>query len=367
MPAGQGSLAVTDVLARQMKGREKMKMSDIIRISGKGASKEKRFSLRAKDEDNALRMNKIALSDNAFTDEGKSIEELYQKYLAEARTIFNRAIISYDILPPESHIKNLAVEAAGKLQVCHINIMDFFMRSQGREENYLYSHTANVTFLSVMIGVWLKYNRSQLSQLAVAAAFHDIGMVKVLDIALLPKRLSPAERKEVDKHYVYSKEFLEQLQGIDTKIIDAVRDHHRRRKINARSVNEYAQIIGLADIFEAMTHPRPYRSAIEPHRAVHAIIEEAKDDFDSRIIKALIDNIGIYPAGTFVRLDTGEAGLVIDVNPGSPLSPKVNILLGKDGERLAEPRTADLTKQTSVHIEAPLDHRAQQRLKESLS
>jgi len=46
----------------------------------------------------------------------------------------------------------------------------------------IYSHTANVTFLSVMLGVWLNYNKSELSQLATASTFHDIGMINVLDI-----------------------------------------------------------------------------------------------------------------------------------------------------------------------------------------
>ncbi|MFH1867947.1 MAG: HD domain-containing phosphohydrolase [Candidatus Omnitrophota bacterium] len=348
-----------------------MRMSDIIKIGNKNTpnSSKKKFSYepswKAK-EGNGIRMQKLHSSNAAYTDEHKTVEELYQRYVAEMRRIFNRAIISFDILPPKSHIQALAMEVSGSLQVSRVNVMDFFMRSETLDDNYLSSHTANVTFLSVMIGIWLNYNKSQLSQLAQACIFHDIGMINVLDIAQLPRKLTTAEREEIKKHPEYSKDFLEQIQGIDAVIIDAVYKHHGSQDASAAAVNEYSQIIGLADTFEAMTHFRAYKQAQEPHLAMRIIIEELKGKYHSKIIKALIDNIGIYPAGTFVRLDTEEIGLVIDVNPGSPLSPKVNIIFDKNIERLPEARTVDLSKQTNIHITNPLREEARQSLKERL-
>ncbi|NQT94842.1 MAG: hypothetical protein HQ572_00175, partial [Candidatus Omnitrophica bacterium] len=127
-----------------------------------------------------------------------------------------------------------------------------------------------------------------------------------------------------------------------------------------------SQVIGLVDIFEAMTHSRSYKGPEQPHIAIRTIIEDFKDGFDSHIIKALVDNIGIYPVGTWVRLDTDEIALVIDTNSGSPLSPKVNILYDNRKERLQEPRTVDLSRQSNIHITGPLEKDIEHSIKKSL-
>lgn len=307
-------------------------------------------------------MRTLEIWKESFSEKHKETEALYQRYLSEMHSLFDRAAVDFSILPAKHLIQNMAIEIIDTLQQSGIGIMDLFMRSEPKEERYLYSHSVNVTFLSIMLGVWLNYNKSELKELAIAATFHDIGMVNVLDLVVLPRKLDPAERKEIEDHPAQSIEFLRQLQGIDSKVMEAVGSHHKRLISPARALNEYSQIIGLADTFEAMTHPRAYKKAQEPHYVIRKIIEELKSKFNPGIIKALIDNIGIYPAGTLVRLDTKEIGLVIDANAGFPLSPNVNMLFDKDAKRLVEPRIVDLSKQTNIHIIAPLESDIKDRL-----
>jgi HD-GYP domain-containing protein (c-di-GMP phosphodiesterase class II) len=296
-------------------------------------------------------------------DDRKAVEGLYLKYLKEVRTIFDRATTDFNILHPKNIIQELTTELVNTLQLSNTEIMEFFMRYE--QDNYLYSHSVNVTFMSVMVGIWLDYNRSELTHLAMAAILHDIGMVKVSHLALLPKRLGPMERKVIQRHPDYSIEYLSRMPDIADEITDAVRNHHRRPS-NSKDISDYSQIIGLVDTFEAMTHPRRYKAAQEPYSVIRTIIEELKGEFSSHIIKAMVDNIGIYPVGTWVRLDTEEIGFVIDVNAGSPLSPKINILLSSDEEKLAEPRTVDLTKCTNIQIRNPLEEEARHRIREVL-
>jgi len=343
-----------------------MRMADIIRFNNKNAGSKRRFLYTPPQESrksNGLQMKKLIAREEALSDDSKTIEELYTQYMKEMTMIFNRATVDFDIMPSKIAMQNLAIGLIDKLQLSNIDIMDFFMKQE--EEGYLCSHSVNVTFMSIMVGIWLNYNKSDLSQLALAAIFHDVGMIKVLELARLPRALNRQEREEVERHPEYSKEFLQQMSDIDTKIIEAVSNHHIRLKSHSDTINEYSQIIGLVDTFEAMTHPRAYRKQQEPHTAIHTIIEELKGAFDSRITKALIDNIGIYPVGTWVRLDTEEIGLVIDVNSGFPLSPKVSILFNKNAERLLESRTIDLSKQANIRIAGPLEEEVKNRFKEA--
>lgn len=343
-----------------------MRIADIIRIHDKDLPDKKGFPPAPPEEagkEEGLKLRRLKEQEEISLDEKRSIDELYQRYLTEIRSIFKRASADFRALPDKETVQGLSRELVDKLLLCHIDMVNLLTRPG--EDEYLYSHTVNVTFLSVLMGVWLNYNKSDLTQLATAAAFHDIGMVKVLRLALLPRRLDSSERKEVEEHPNYSRDFVSRIPEIDHKVIAAVQNHHRRLGLSTGDIDEYSQIIGLVDTFEAITHPRAYKKPLEPHSAIRKIIDELKERFDSGIIKALIDNIGIYPVGTWVRLDTEEIGLVIDINSGFSLSPKVNILFSKEGELLSGPRTVDLSRQKNIHIKSPLEKEMEHRLKET--
>jgi HD-GYP domain-containing protein (c-di-GMP phosphodiesterase class II) len=71
-------------------------------------------------------------------------------------------------------------------------------------------------------------------------------------------------------------------------------------------IDELALIIGLADVFDALMSSRPYRSGVSPHRAIRALLVHGKKVFPYHLLKALVEQLSIYPLGTTVRLSTGE-------------------------------------------------------------
>jgi len=345
---------------------KKMRMSDLIKLNDKKPNTSQKFFQKqttTEKHKNCLQMRNLAVQAEV-SDGKKEAAGLYEECVDQLYSVFSKAELDFNIMPAKAPIEKLTTELANQLQLSDFKVMDYFIKQEG--ENYLYSHCANVTFMSVMVGAWMGYNRSELKALATAAMFHDIGMIKVSGIAQHPRSLKSSERKEIQRHPEYSQEFLRQIPEFDEAIIEDIGKHHLRQNSSKESLSERSQIIGLVDTFEALTHPRPYRAAQEPHSAMRIVIEELKDSFDSSIIKALVDNIGIYPVGTWARLDTDEIALVIDINSGSPLSPKVNILFDKLGERLPESRTVDLSKQSNIHITGPLEEDAMYRIKKSL-
>ena len=328
-----------------------MKMTDMVKLRGAKSSKKRAFDYMSyAKEDNLgnICMRKLMAEDSLFTEEkSKKSEKVYNDCLENIKLIFSRASIDFNILPSPDSLQELIKRVVSELRLNDADIMDLFMRYE--EDDCLSSHSVNVTFLSVMIGVWLNYNMSDLNNLAMAALFHDIGMLKFRDITSKPARLNQQEREQVDLHPRLSYDFVEQIPGLDKQTPEAILSHHNRLGLSGDDVNEHAQIIGLADTLEAMTHPRPYKSALQPYLAIKNIIENMKTSFSQSIIKALVDNIGIYPPGTWVWLDTKEIGLVIDINSGSPLSPKLNIMFDENLERLSCSRVVDLSKQTGIN------------------
>ena len=72
------------------------------------------------------------------------------------------------------------------------------------------------------------------------------------------------------------------------------------------------------------------------------------------MVKALIRSFSLYPHNECVRLNTGELGQVIDINPKNLSRPVVKILFDPNGKAVTPPRVLDLVKESSLYISEAL-------------
>jgi HD-GYP domain-containing protein (c-di-GMP phosphodiesterase class II) len=228
-------------------------------------------------------------------------------------------------------------------------------------EDYLYNHMVNVMIMSIEVGLGLGYNKSQLDELGLAAFLHDIGMIKVNDIARQPRVLSEQEFNQIKEHPAYGVSILSQIKNFPQAIVYAVQEEHERfngkgypKGVKDGDISEYARIIATVDVYEALTHGRVYRKKYTPHEGIKDMLSSGSVLFDTRLLKILVDRVGIYPIGSWVELNTDEIGKVITINDELPLRPVVNILFDNGRNRLEDPRVVDLAKQFNIFIKRPL-------------
>lgn len=299
------------------------------------------------------------------------IKQLYGEGIDLIKDIFNkiRRIKDLDFRQTEEYIANSInfqslANYVSRL-INHMLVGDgelfnyFYSHGEG---NYLYRHSLNVCLLSVKIGIWMNMNKSDLVNIALGGLLHDVGLVTMEDIISLPRKLKHKEIQIVNMHSARSANILEKVKDLAEDVISAVRSHHKRlkdrdfaRKLNHEKLQRMTQIIGLADVYEAITHSRSYRKAKLPHEGIKELVEKESDNFQAKIIKSLIDNIGIYPMGSWVRLTNGKIGLVVSINKDYPLRPKINIIFDAKGNKLAEIKLIDLLDESRLHIECPID------------
>ena len=226
-------------------------------------------------------------------------------------------------------------------------------------KDYLYFHAVNVCIIAVYIGSGFDYERQDLIELGTAALLHDIGIIRHLDIININGPLGKKEYELIKEHPQAGIEILNKVskETLSQKILDAVCQEHERIDgsgypcgLKGAGISEYAQIIGLVDVYEAMLHQRPYRRKYSPFETITVILGD-KNAFRHSIIKVLIDKIGIFPVGTPVHLSTKEVAVVIKDNPGFPLRPVVNIFLDANGKRLSETKEVDLVGNAVIYIE----------------
>jgi HD-GYP domain-containing protein (c-di-GMP phosphodiesterase class II) len=225
-------------------------------------------------------------------------------------------------------------------------------------DHYLFQHSMNVCIYSTLLGLASGYNRDELMTMGLGALLHDIGKTKVdLQALKKPGKLTTEEFEEIKKHAMLGFQILKDEPNIPLLSAHCALQHHERldgsgypRGIHGVDIHEYARWIGLVDAYDAMTTHRVYRTAMLPHQVMEILYTEAGTKFETRKIEMFRDKIAIYPLGVTVTLDTGESGVVVDLNSAYPHRPVIRLLVNENGEDLREPYEVDLSKHLSVMI-----------------
>jgi hypothetical protein len=116
-------------------------------------------------------------------------------------------------------------------------------------------------------------------------------------------------------------------------------------------------MVGLVDMYVAMTQPRPYRDAKLSFEVIRELLGRYGESFDHRILKTFVSRLGIYPIGSWVALNTQEIARVLKPNQQFPLHPHVEVLLDARGGSPQTPRSYDLYEEKIVYIKEPVDYR----------
>lgn len=211
-------------------------------------------------------------------------------------------------------------------------------------DDYTYTHSVNVALLSLCLGKRIGLSRISLSWLGISGLVHDLGKVEIpQEILNKPGKLTPREFQEMEKHPLKSVSQVLQLQAsrdLKTKILLPPLEHHMKydfsgypRVRRKQPISLFGRIIAIADVFDALSSPRIYRPvAYSPDKVLGIMIKGAGKDFDPLLLKVFINMLGAYPAGTLLKLDTGEKGLVVAAaNDGNKTRPRV-VLLASDSQ-----------------------------------
>ena len=224
--------------------------------------------------------------------------------------------------------------------------------------DYLINNAVNVAILGVKIAEALRYESPKLEQVALAGLLHDLGMFMLPDsLVYKTGTLGEQELHHMREHPQHGVRLFEDVGEAYPYVGRVILQEHERRdgsgyphRLTGDQIDEMALIIGLADVFEALKTSRPYRHSMSPHQAIRGLLASGKTVFPYPLLKALVDQLSIYPLGTSVRLNTGETGVVSQLNRQYPLRPIVQVARHAVSPHTAALRTVDLRTETSLHI-----------------
>jgi len=233
-------------------------------------------------------------------------------------------------------------------EVVRINNILARIRQIKDDNDYNFRHSVNVCMLATMLGKWLGYSGSELKQLSLAGLFHDIGKTKISDdIINKPDKLTEKEYEIVKKHSIHGYNILKETVGISKNIALGALQHHEREDgsgyplgFKSDKIHEFAKIIAVCDIFDAMTSNRVYKVKESPFSVAELIAKDSFGKLDPKVSTVFLNNISKFYIGNIVKLSTGEIGEIVYVHNQMPTRPLVKV----------EDKYIDLLTNYEIHI-----------------
>jgi HD-GYP domain-containing protein (c-di-GMP phosphodiesterase class II) len=296
----------------------------------------------------------------------RSLKEYYHSWLDDIDRMYQLAVDDYDI------DKNDSIRIAGEIlekvraeRDALVNLM-----KKGKKRTYLAVHGVNVAIYAAMLGNRLDMRDMDLLHFILGCLFIDIGMVKVpLSLFAKESKPNPEELRNIRAHPVYGYKILVQDNGFPKEVGLVALEHHERtngsgypRKLSVNQISAFGRIAAILDTYEAMTSQRSYREEYISHEAMRNVVALGQANFDKQYLAIFLREIGVYPVGTYVRLNNNIIALVVAANPSAPMRPEIKILLDEFGDPVNQTEIIRLAQENDLTITKALNEKEKQAL-----
>ena len=162
-------------------------------------------------------------------------------------------------------------------------------------------HSLHVALYAVNLGHLLNFTQEQLLQIGLAGLIHDTG-VNTIDEEIIKKdsNLNPTEIDTIQQHPQRSISIAKHNHIHNPYILDAILHHHERYDgsgypdhLLKREISQYASILGICDVFDALTNDRPYRKKLTYFESLKFMIKDASmtNKFNDKYLQAFLKSL----------------------------------------------------------------------------
>lgn len=221
----------------------------------------------------------------------------------------------------------------------------------------IYEHSLQVCTIATIIALKLGLTERQVYDISVSSLIHDLGLRYLVvryedqDINLLPAR----DQEEYKKHPIYGYTAIKNEDWLSEQAKEIVLNHHEKKDgsgypIGTDLISRMTQIVGVCDEFDELICGIG-KARVRVHEAINNIRNYGGIWYDSDIVDAFLQLIAVYPAGSKVKTNKGEIGIVMKQNAHFPERPILRITHDKFGQAILGEKVVDLVKDTSVVIQ----------------
>ena len=186
-------------------------------------------------------------------------------------------------------------ETRKRLNDYFYRVVQSMIRSLEAKDTYTKGHSERVSEYTKRIALELGFSKEKVELLMKAAELHDIGKMGISEEILNKEdELSDIEWDLIHQHPVVGEDILKPV-FLEKEMLSVIRSHHERSdgegypdKLKMDQISIFAQIVSVADAFDAMTSSRAYRKSISKEEAIARLQKESGTQFNPNIVEALI-------------------------------------------------------------------------------
>lgn len=198
-------------------------------------------------------------------------------------------------------LKNILFTA--ELERSHWELIQALAQAIEAKDSYTSNHVGRVRDLSVEIARAIGLDREVVKVIAISATLHDVGKISTPDSVLLkPGPLTDEEYETMKQHAENGAQILRGIRSLPEGVESMVRHHHERwdgkgypAGIEGAQIPLGAQIISIADCYDAMTYDRPYRKGFAPQEALKRMEMGCGTQFNPKLLCAFFAVQGYVP------------------------------------------------------------------------
>lgn len=298
----------------------------------KGDTKEIKRQRAKKIKVKPIRVNKTVYTSypkpRRMQREIKKADRLYQQVYRSVASVLKQAQNSQTIDAVGT------VQAAGDMVDSILRNPDAFIwLSRMREKDeHTYSHVVRAAIWAIMYGRHLGLERNEINILATSVLLKDIGKTSLPKDILVKSERNVAEQAVYETFVQRSVDMLKQSPAIPKRVIQTVYAHKEYlngtgfpNQLTGDKIPLLAKIAGIVTFYDETTNPRE-SNPLSPSRGIAKLYDMRDIEFQEDLVVQFIQAIGLYPSGTFVELNTGAIGVVIEQNKSLRLKPNILVL-----------------------------------------
>lgn len=218
-------------------------------------------------------------------------------------------------------------------------------------DEYTFQHSVSVAALAVAFGRVLNLPRKEIKELSLGGLLHDVGKAKIPGRILNKAgKLDETEFAVMKSHAANTAELLKGTTGISEVTFKAAAQHHERYDgtgyplgLKGDEISIHGQMLAIVDVYDAITSIRVYHRGMPPPEALRKMFQWCGTHFNTSLMQAFIKGIGIYPAGSLVRMESDRLGIVREIAPDNLLQPIVQVIYDCARSCHLDPETIDLS------------------------
>ena len=212
-----------------------------------------------------------------------------------------------------------------------------------RHAEIVYNHSIECGIMASFVATALNFPTPEVNSFTLSVVLHDVGYLSLPTHLLEMKQpVYQEDSEQIRQHPQHGWDMLKRVPGIEPLALMIAIGHHVYAdgtgypdEINFNDLPRLVHLAQVIDNFESLTSSHSYRVAYTMHDAVKLLLSQ-RDKYHPWALENFVRVVGIFPISTFVKLNTGEVGVVVRNNPDNLFLPEVKLAMDQAGKFYTE-------------------------------